>query len=337
MKKISVLVVDDQPPNVALIKRILSMEDGFIVDEAIDGEQALKKLKSKNYDVLLTDWLMPKMNGAELIKRTRIELTSPPYIVMITAIQSAQSRDKILEIGADEFISKPIKPDRLLLSLKEGLARKSQVLPKINKIKISSKVVTPPFVAVVIAASTGGVDALSHVFCGRLSDKAAFFVVHHSPAHTLKNLVRKIGAQTNLKAELAKDSQKVSPGRVYFAPADKHLCIDSETFSIRLNQEPKENYVRPSADPLFRSAALAFGKYTLGIVLTGLGVDGTHGAAHIRAVGGVVLAQDPKSAIAPTMPNSVLLSGLTKQVVGLVEMNSKIESQILALASDLNP
>jgi two-component system, chemotaxis family, protein-glutamate methylesterase/glutaminase len=148
-------------------------------------------------------------------------------------------------------------------------------------------------------------------------------------------MTRKINTLTNLDVNLARDSQEINPGHVYIAPGDKHLYINPKPLSIGLNQDPKENYVRPSADPLFRSAALTFGKYTLGIVLTGLGVDGTHGAAHIKAVGGEVLVQDPESATAPSMPKNVILSGLNSDIVGLDEINSKVESQITKLSSSL--
>jgi DNA-binding response OmpR family regulator len=139
MEKIRVLVVDDEPKNISLLKMLLNSEDCYIVNEAVDGEEALKKLKEKEYDALLTDWLMPKMNGVDLIKRVRSEFPSPPYIMMITAIQSSQAKDNILEIGADEFISKPFRMKSLLATLKEGLARRSQPLPKIQKINILQK------------------------------------------------------------------------------------------------------------------------------------------------------------------------------------------------------
>ena len=189
--------------------------------------------------------------------------------------------------------------------------------------------------AVVIASSTGGFEALIQLFSGHLSERAAYFIAQHAPVETLRNMAKKIKTLTNLDVNLARDSQKINPGNVYIAPGDRHLCINRKPLSISLNQDPKENYVRPSADPLFRSAALTFGKYTLGIVLTGLGVDGTHGAAHIKAVGGEVLAQDPESAMAPSMPKNVILSGLNSDIVGLNEINSKVESQIAKLSSNL--
>jgi len=335
MKKNTILVVDDKDENIQLIKQILAMDRCYSVDEAVDGEDALKKLKNKSYDALLTDWLMPKMNGVELIKRVRSELASPPYIMMITAIQSSQAKKSVLGIGADEFISKPLKPKSFLLTLKEGLARRSQPLPKISKITVPEKNINPPFVAVAIASSTGGYDALTQLFSGHLSEKAAYFVVQHAPVYSLNNMAAKFRELTNLKLELARDRQKIKPGHVYLAPGDKHLCINPKTLSIRLNRDPKENYVRPSADPLFRSAALGFGKFTLGVVLTGLGVDGTQGSAHIKAVGGEILAQDPASAVAPAMPNSVILSGLSNDIVKLSEINSKIETLVSTLSSDL--
>ncbi len=336
MEKSRILVVDDEPRNVELLRNILEIKDCYIVDQAVNGEEALSKLKCAEYDALLTDWLMPKVNGVELIKRVRKELASPPYIVMITAVKSAQAEENILEMGADEYISKPLRMKDFLIVLEEGLARRSQPLPQIPKIKVQKKTVAPPFAAVVIASSTGGFEALIHLFSHPLSDKVAYFVAQHAPEETLRNMAKKIKTLTELKVEVARDCQKINPGCVYVAPGDRHLCIKPKPLTISLNQDPKENFVRPSADPLFRSAALAFGKSTLGVVLTGLGVDGTHGAAHIKAVGGEVLAQDPQSATAPSMPRSIILSGLATETVKLADLNSKIESQISKLSSSLN-
>jgi len=249
MGKIRVLVVDDEPKNISLFKVILNSADCYIVEEAFDGEEALKKLKSQSYDVLLTDWLMPKMNEVELIQQVRNQLTKHPFIMMITAIQSSQAKEDILEIGADEFISKPFRMKDLLVTLKEGLARKSQPLPEIQKIKFPRKIITPPFVAVVIASSTGGFEALIQLFSGPLSEKAAYFIAQHAPAETLRNMARKLKTLTNLNVHLARDSQKINPGNIYIAPGDRHLCINPKPLSVSLNQDPKENYVRPSADP----------------------------------------------------------------------------------------
>ncbi len=335
-KKSRVLVVDDQPESILLIKQILSMEHCYVVDEAVNGEEALAKLKEVHYDALLTDWLMPKMNGAELIERVRNEVDSPPYIMMITAIQSLQARESILEIGADEFISKPLRHKDFVVTLKEGIARRSQPLPEISKIQVSEKDIHPPFVAVVIASSTGGCEALTHLFAEDLPQNAAFFLVQHAPAYSLLNMAVRFAELTNLKLGLAIENQEIKPGHFYIAPGDQHLCINPDSLTIQLNQNPKENYVRPSADPLFRSVALAFGKYTLGVVLTGLGVDGTQGAAHIKAVGGKMIAQDPDSAVATAMPKSIVLSGLADEVVSLSELNSKVGSYVSSLSDQLN-
>lgn len=164
-----------------------------------------------------------------------------------------------------------------------------------------------------------------------MTEKAAYFITQHAPAETLRNMTRKIKTLTNLKVHLVKDSQKNNPGNVYITLGDRHLCINSKPLSISLNQVPKENYVRPLADPLLRFAVITFLKSTLGIVLTGLGVDETQGAVRIEAVGDEIFAQDPKSTVAPLISNNIILSGLSTAVVKLDEINSKIEAQVSKL------
>ena len=103
-----------------------------------------------------------------------------------------------------------------------------------------------------------------------------------------------------LTVSLAVNGMKIEKGNVYISPGDKHLKVDPKSFKIILDDGPKENFVRPSADPLFRSVADAFGKYSLGVILTGLGRDGALGTAQIASVKGTVLVQDPDTAVAPS-------------------------------------
>jgi two-component system, chemotaxis family, protein-glutamate methylesterase/glutaminase len=104
--------------------------------------------------------------------------------------------------------------------------------------------------------------------------------------------------------------------------------------SLSLNQDPPENFVRPAADPLFRSVAKAFGRDAVAVVLTGMGRDGTIGAGYVASAGGTVLAQDPATAILASMPQSVIDLRIATSVVPLDRMGAAISARIAALATD---
>lgn len=336
MEKQRILIVDDESSMLQILKRILSTEH-YIVEVATNGVEALAKLRSNRYHALLTDWLMPKMNGIQLIKYVRSNIEKQPFIVLITVIDSLPAKVDILEIGADYYLPKPFEVKELLGCLRDGLERMRQTLKKISVIApLKKEAESPPCVAVVLASSTAGCDALRKVFYDFPSCNAAFFVVQHGPKWMHMGLVKKIQLNTKMNVGLAKDSVGIQPRNIYFAPGNTHLCIQPQSFSLQLSTGPMENFVRPSADPLFRSAASAFGRFVIGVVLTGLGIDGTYGSAHINAVGGVVLAHDPKTARAPTMPQGIISSGLADQIVSLDKMQATILRYVNNLSKQLN-
>jgi two-component system chemotaxis response regulator CheB len=157
---------------------------------------------------------------------------------------------------------------------------------------------------VVIAASEGGIRALKAVVAplpARLP--VSIFVVLHIGKHktSLPSILDAAGA---LHASQARDSEPIKRQHIYVAPPDHHMRLDDGM--IRLDRGAKENFTRPAADPLFRSAAESYGPRVVGIVLTGGDGDGARGLRAVKGAGGISVVQDPGEAEAPSMP----LSGL---------------------------
>src|SRR3712207_3389514 len=133
---------------------------------------------------------------------------------------------------------------------------------------------------------------------------AALFVVWHMPAHSFGVLPDVLGRAGPLPAAHARDGEPVDPGRIYVAPPDRHLLL--EPGHLRLTRGPKENHFRPAVDPLFRSAAAAYGPRFIGVVLTGLVEEGAAGLWAIKDPGGLGGVQDPDDPLYPAMPLSAL-------------------------------
>jgi two-component system chemotaxis response regulator CheB len=153
---------------------------------------------------------------------------------------------------------------------------------------------------VVIGASAGGVQPLKEVIGGLPPDlEAAVAVVLHVPA-TGSRLPKILSASGQLPATHATDGDELTPGRIYVAPPDRHLLLRGDRCVVV--NGPRENGYRPAIDPLFRSAAVAFGPRVVAVVLSGARSDGSTGAAMVSAEGGTVIVQDPAEAEFPSMP-----------------------------------
>jgi len=181
---------------------------------------------------------------------------------------------------------------------------------------------------VVIGCSVGGVEALQTVVAGLPANfPAAIFVVLHISPQTHSVLPDILNRAGNLPAKHPAHREQIRRGHIYVAPPDHHLII--EDGRIVLSRGPKENRHRPSVDPLFRSAARAYGRQVIGIILTGSLDDGTVGLQAVKKVGGITIVQDPEDAFCADMPRSAMDHVKTDHVVPV--------AQIPALLAELVP
>lgn len=167
---------------------------------------------------------------------------------------------------------------------------------------------------IVVGASAGGVDAL-RAFIGALPGDlgAALFIVMHIPSGGTSALPQILGRVTTLPVRHPADGEPVRPGHVYVAPPDRHLLLSDDR--IRLSRGPRQNGHRPAVDPLFRSAARAYGSRVVAVVLSGTLDDGAAGAARVVRQGGLVAAQDPEDAAYAGMPRSAIASSGTDVIL----------------------
>lgn len=158
---------------------------------------------------------------------------------------------------------------------------------------------------IVIGASAGGIEALKEIVRDLPKDlpAALFVVVHMSPISpsVLPDILSRTGT---LPAVSVKNEDTIRRGYIYVARPDYHLLV--ENGSVCAVYGPRENRHRPAIDPLFRSAAYAYGTRVVGVVLTGNLDDGTMGSQVVKSCGGVVVVQDPNDALFPDMPRSVV-------------------------------
>ncbi|MCC2096260.1 MAG: chemotaxis protein CheB [Hyphomicrobiales bacterium] len=168
--------------------------------------------------------------------------------------------------------------------------------------------------AIVIAASTGGPQAVLTICSGIASSVASVpvFLVQHMPDGFADIIASQIHRATGLPATASRDGMTVKGGQVYVANSGSHLKLKRHGLAVRLQQEHCEpvNYCKPAADVLFASAAEVFRDGVVGVVLSGMGIDGLNGCRAIASVGGRLLAQDEDSSAVWGMPGAVARSGL---------------------------
>jgi two-component system, chemotaxis family, protein-glutamate methylesterase/glutaminase len=166
------------------------------------------------------------------------------------------------------------------------------------------KPAAPSHPLVAIGASLGGVEALITLVAGLPKDFPAYVAVVQHIGFQRSVLPELLSRAGPLKASHPRDRERLRLGKIYVAPPDQHLLVTPD--SVRLSRGPRENHTRPAIDPLFRTAALHWGRSAIGVVLTGELDDGTAGLAAIKACGGCTVVQDPQEAVAPSMPSSAL-------------------------------
>jgi len=176
------------------------------------------------------------------------------------------------------------------------------------------------FELVVVAASAGGVQALTKLVSDLPDDfgLAVVVVQHLDPRHR-SLLVDILARRSRLPVEQVDDSTMMVPGTVYVAPPGSHVLVNADG-TLSLSHAELVNFVRPSADLLFESAAASFTDKVIAVVLTGTGEDGASGALAVHKMGGTVLAQDEGSSDFFGMPRAAIATGAVDFVLPLEEI-----------------
>jgi two-component system chemotaxis response regulator CheB len=171
----------------------------------------------------------------------------------------------------------------------------------------------------VIGASAGGVETLARLLSVLPPDLPAIVAIalHRSPVYSL-SLATILGRHAPLPMIEPDAGQTLRPGTIYLAPPDRHMILEKGI--VTLSRDPTEHRARPAIDVLFRSSAAAYGERVVGVVLTGIGPDGTAGLRAIKAAGGLSVVQDPSDALHPGMPSHAVRHGGVDLILRLTEL-----------------
>lgn len=173
---------------------------------------------------------------------------------------------------------------------------------------------------IVVGASTGGFEALTLLLGGlKVALDTTVIVCQHIDKSARLNYHMIFRELSGFQLQEAEDKQLVMPGTIYFAPPGYHLYVESDLY-FSLSVDAPVNWSRPSIDVLFESAAKAYREQLIGVILTGANADGMQGIREIKRLGGITIAQNPETAIAPTMPKMAIDTGCVDYVVDLPDV-----------------
>lgn len=334
---ISVLLVDDSPLALAILKRLIGAAPGIdVVGTAANGEEALSVLQKVNPQVVCTDLHMPRMDGLALVKE--IMATCPrPVLVVSVSVEKSDTGDafRLLEAGAVELCPKPrggdlgapgfanefISKIRLVAGVRVVARRpaRTALVPAPTAVSRASSAADGFARAQVIAigASTGGPVALRSIFAELPADfPLPILCVQHINSEFLPGFLEWLQGACKLTIKLANNGEICRRGTIYFPAADHHLEIDNALRARLVPGVLVEGHC-PSVTVTFRSVAASCADRSVGVLLTGMGVDGAAGLAAIARAGGTTIAQDEATSVVFGMPGEAVALGAAKHVLPL--------------------
>lgn len=343
-----VLVVDDSAFMRGLVTEIVEFRDDFqVVGTACDGVEALDQVRALQPDIVTLDIAMPRMDGLTALERIMTEAPRP--VIVVSAADSADFNNSAvtaLELGAVEFVRKPSGPVSVdLVNVRTELMRALDMasmvrfgprLPQVRTEPVKKRDVAPSSQRkagriVVVAASTGGPRALA-AMASRLPAnlEAAVVVVQHMPAAFVPTLAERLQRICVLPVSVAHNGEQLFEGHVYIAPGEGQSRVrhGDEGSVLQVDADDPLCPARPSADPLFRSAAEVFGRRSVGVVLSGMGRDGAEGLRAIRGAGGGGVVQNRATSIIYGMPAAALAAAGADSIVSADEIASAITALV---------
>ncbi|GGO85040.1 chemotaxis response regulator protein-glutamate methylesterase of group 1 operon [Marinobacterium nitratireducens] len=354
----SVLIVDDSSFIRHRISDALARDPRLkVVGTAVNGVEAVEKARQLRPDVITMDVEMPQMNGIEAVRRIMRE--APTSILMLSSLthEGAQTTLQALEAGAVDYLPKDIRAwldqsgqvsgqliDRLVSlarsprfrrsrfasdSVPEGRSASTLVFrsgaredaPRAAPPRPAGRVRMPDCRLVVIGSSTGGPAALQQI----LTQLPASFpypilLVQHMPATFTRVFAERLDQQCRIRVRQAEDGDRLEPGLALLAPGGQQMIIDgNRTDRVRILPGDERLTYKPSVDITYGSAARAYGRRTLALILTGMGADGCEGAKLLKKTGATIWAQNQQSCTIYGMPQAVVKAGLADAELDLSE------------------
>jgi len=350
----SVIIVDDS----AVMRRVLtdlinSFEDFSVVSTAVDAYDAREKIKRYEPTLITLDINMPRMNGVEFLKNL-MRLHPMPTVVIsgesargsevfddgaIGFVEKQKNTESIdsfstrlektlrsLSFMFDKYmISKPLPIKKELVNLMNGVEKKvhpDELLALTSCGHSNAKIIA-------IGSSTGGVEALLNVFQKLPSKLPPIIITQHIPYGFSSSFAQRLNSESQVDVVEAVGGEILESSCAYLAPGNRHITIEKQgsNFIIKLLDGVKVSRHKPSVDIMFRSVHNIFGKSAMGVIMTGMGDDGSIGLKNMFDCGAYTISQSERSCIVYGMPKKAVENGaIVKSNIDLDDIAKEIIS-----------
>ena len=314
ISKIRVLIVDDSAVVRQTLKDILSSDPEIeVIATAGDPFVAADRIAEQAPDVITLDIEMPRMDGLTFLKKLMSQHPIPVVICSSLAEEGALSTIRALEYGAVEIVTKPKLGTRQFLEESQvtlcqtvkaaAMARlrplraMHTVEPKLTADAVlarpTNSMVETTEKVVVVGASTGGTEALKTLLESLPADSPGIVIVQHMPELFTRAFANRLDGLCAITVKEAETNDSVIRGRALIAPGNHHLLLkrSGARYYVEVSDGPLVSRHRPSVDVLFRSAARYGGRNVVGVIMTGMGDDGSQGMLEMKQAGAVNLAR----------------------------------------------
>lgn len=346
MGKIRVLTIDDSALMRQVLAELLSKDPTIeVIGSAPDPYVAREKIKALNPDVLTLDVEMPKMDGLTFLEK--LMRGRPMPVIMVSSLTEAgcQTTIRALELGAVDFITKPkidlregmdAIADDLVAKVKSAATASVRRAPTTSAqgssrpAALNSAMIKTTDMIIAIGASTGGTEAVKEVLQVLPPNTPPILVTQHMPERFTKTWADRMNQLCRISVKEAEDGDSVLPGHALIAPGNYHMTLvrSGARYSVRINQDDPVNRHRPSVDVMFDSVAQFAGGNAVGVILTGMGGDGSRGLLRMKEAGAHTIAQDEASCVVFGMPKEAIKLGAAERIVPLQDVASAILTQV---------
>lgn len=337
---LDILVVDDSATARAVLTQILEKAPNIdTVRTATDAFVARDMMVKKRPDVVCLDVEMPRMDGITFLKKVMKHMPTPVIMVSSLTTKGAKTTLDALEAGALDFVAKPHSniydgrseiEEELLEKIDVAARAKVQVsnFASQNKktLDYSPTSITTTQKLIAVGSSTGGTEALKEFLIRLPANSPSVIIAQHMPANFTKQFAKRLDDLCSVDVKEASNKDSLGVGQVFIAPGDKHMVLrrSGARYYLEVGTGKKVSGHRPSVDVLFNSVARVAGANAIGVILTGMGMDGAKGLLNMKKAGSITFGQNEASSVVYGMPKAAYDLGAVDREVHIEKMSEAV-------------
>src|SRR6266576_1905437 len=338
-----ILIAEDDEALARFVRQGLEGEH-YTVDSFQDGEQSLSAALACDYEAVILDLNLPRLDGVAVLRQLRMKKPSLP-ILILTQRTRVEDRVQCLDTGADDYVPKQMSQTSLEIAhIRNELISKIRAAaqsrrsrfspvedrkpPQSARLELGKSVSAAPAI-VAIGVSTGGPKALEQILpMFPPNFPVPILIVQHMPVGFTATLAQRLNSICPINVKEAAQGELIRPGAAYIAPAGVHMRVvprlsDSKPV-IGLDVHPQDAMHIPSVDVLMNSVAEVFKHRALAVIMTGMGSDGAAGMTAIFRQGGLTFGQDEASCAVYGMPRVCAQLGVLTHVLSLSDIPAHV-------------